>query len=182
MARHDSSISIQCDCGQAGFRADGKPILTATCYCDSCRKAGATLEGREGAPAVLRPDGGTDFVLYRKDRVRPEGTETLRDFRLGPDAHTRRVVASCCGAPMFLEFEQGHWLSLYRDRLAPKERPPVEMRTMTKDLGAAAANLDGSVPSAATQSPGFMWRLLTAWIAMGFRVPKVDYVKGALDG
>lgn len=174
--------SARCRCGQVSLEAVGAPILTAACYCDSCRKAAAEL-GHADAPPILRPDGGTDYVLCRKDRVRPaSGTDRLREFRLGADAKTRRIVAACCGSPMFLEFEHGHWLSLYRDRFAPQDRPPVEMRTMTKDLGPAAAALDPSIPSAATQSPAFMWKLLVAWAAMGFRDPKIDYVEGALDG
>lgn len=176
-------LAVQCRCGQATLEAAGRPILTATCFCDSCRKAAAQLEGRSGAPKILDADGGTDFVLYRKDRVGPSGgADRLREFRLGPDAHTRRVVAACCGSPMFLEFEHGHWLSLYRDRFAPEDRPPIQMRTMTRDLGSAAASLDASIPSAATQSPAFMWGLLSAWAAMGFRAPKIDYVEGSLDG
>jgi hypothetical protein len=175
--------AVRCRCGQVALEAAGPPILTAACYCDSCRKAAAELGGDVGEPPILRPDGGTDYVLYRKDRVRPaSGTDRLRNFRLGAEAKTRRIVASCCGSPMFLEFEHGHWLSLYRDRLPPEDRPPVQMRTMTKDLGSAAADLDRSIPSAATQSPAFMWKLLTAWAAMGFRDPKIDYVEGALDG
>lgn len=180
MTRDMNPVRVfRCRCGQATLEAAGPPILTAACYCDSCRKAAAEL----GAPSMLNAEGGTDYVLYRKDRVRPaSGTDRLREFRLGAEAKTRRIVASCCGSPMFLEFEHGHWLSLYRDRLAPEDRPPVQMRTMTKDLGPAAADLDHSIPSAATQSPAFMWKLLTAWAAMGFRDPKIDYVEGALDG
>jgi hypothetical protein len=26
-----------------------------------------------------------------------------------------------------------------------------------------------------------MWRLLAAWVAMGFRAPRIDYVHGILD-
>lgn len=184
MARdRNSTCVVQCRCGQVGLEATGAPILTAACYCDSCRRAAAEFGARPGDPPILRADGGTDYVLYRKDRVRPaSGTDRLREFRLGAGAKTRRIVAACCGSPMFLEFEHGHWLSLYRDRLAPEDRPPVQMRTMTKDLGPAAADLDPSIPSAATQSPAFMWKLLVAWAAMGFRDPKIDYVEGALDG
>ena len=45
------------------------PILTASCYCASCQEAGIRFEQLPFAPPVLNPDGGTDYVLYRKDRV-----------------------------------------------------------------------------------------------------------------
>lgn len=177
------TISARCRCGQVAMQIAGDPIITATCYCDSCRKAALILGARAGAPTIAHPDGGTDFVLYRKDRASPSsGVARLREFRLGPDAHSRRIVAACCASPMFMEFNAGHWLSVYRDRLAPEDRPPIETRTMLKDLDpAAAATLDGSVPSSPTQSPTFMWRLLKAWVAMGFKVPKIGYVNGTLD-
>ena len=38
------------------------------------------------------------------------GRHLLRD-----ESSTRRVVASCCASPMFLDFKKGHWLSVYRN-------------------------------------------------------------------
>ncbi len=130
---------------------------------------------------MLDADGGTAFVLQRKDRVAfTRGTDSLREFRLKPDSPTRRVVAACCNTPMFLEFSGGHWLSVYRDRLETAERPSIEIRTMTADRRASVEFTD-SLPSYRRHSAWFMWRLFVAWAAMGFRAPKLEYVKGAID-
>ena len=76
---------------------------------------------------------------------------------------------------MFLEFTNGHWLSLYSARVPSKDQPPLEMRTMTNDRR-AGVELDDTVPSIKTHSAKFMARLLGAWVAMGFRTPKIDFV------
>lgn len=157
---------LHCACERVRLEVDRAPILRAECHCTSCRTAGAALH-------TLEPNGGTRFVLYRKDRVRfVAGAELLREHRLTPTAKTRRVVASCCGTPVFLEFEKGHWLSLYAALWPAASRPAMEMRTMTRDLADPSA-LPADIPNSKTQSPGFMFKLLGAWIAMGFRVPKI---------
>jgi hypothetical protein len=172
----------RCACGQCELVLTGAPIVTAACYCTSCQTAGERLEHLPGGHAVLEADGSTGYVLQRKDRTScTTGGEVLKEFRLKPDSPTRRVVATCCGSPMFLEFSGGHWLSLYRDRLAPQDRPPIEMRTMTADRRAGVEFAD-TIPSYRKHSGRFMWRLLSAWAAMGFRAPKLDYVKGSIDG
>ncbi|WP_274629836.1 GFA family protein [Arvimicrobium flavum] len=169
-----------CGCGHTRIEARGAPIIAANCYCDSCRRAGHIFETLPGAPKVVDNDGGTPFILYRKDRVVvTNGRETLREHRIKPDSKTRRIVASCCNAPMFLEFTSGHWLSLYKGRFAPQDQPPVEIRTMTGDRQAGPDFSDG-VPSYKTHSVRFMWQLMKAWAAMGFRAPKVDGIKGEL--
>ena len=178
---HNQAIISRCRCGNVTLETTGRPIVACACYCTSCRTAGERLQSRAGASAVLEPDGGTEFVLFRKDRVRfVGGTDRLREFRLTPTAKTRRVIAACCDTPMFLEFHNGHWLSLYRKRLPAEARPPLELRTMTRDRRAGVEFRD-TLPSYATQSAGFMFRLLAAWVAMGFRAPSIDVVNGALD-
>ena len=97
-----------------------------------------------------------------------KGEALLREYRLKPESTTRRVLATCCNSAMFLEFDKGHWLSLYRNRFA-SGAPPIEVRTMTKDKRPDVEFVD-DVPSPATHSAGFMWKLLAAWVAMGFRV------------
>ena len=118
---------VSCACGQVQLELDRSPILTAECHCTSCRTAGAALQQLRAAPHVLEDNGGTRFVLYRKDRLRfTRGAELLKEHRLTPNARTRRVVASCCNTPVFLEFERGHWLSLYSHLWPANARPAAQ--------------------------------------------------------
>jgi len=170
-----------CQCEAVALEVSGQPILSAICHCESCQTAGERLEKRAGAPPVLGLHRGTAFMLFRKDRIRClRGEKHLAEFRLKRDSPTRRVVASCCNAPMFLEFTNGHWLSFYMDRFEPSDRSQPDLRTMTRDLAVPIEDDDG-VPAFTTHSARFMWKLLMAWVAMGFRAPKIDYVKGDLQ-
>jgi hypothetical protein len=164
---------LACACGAVGLDVEQTPIITTECHCNSCREAGTRL-GLAGVPAVLEDNGGTQYVLYRKDRIRfVSGMERLREFRLTPASKTRRVVATCCNTPVFLEFESGHWLSLYAGLWPQRAHPPMEIRTMTGDR-ADPSPLPQDVPHGTRQTLGFYARLLGAWIAMGFRSPKID--------
>ena len=84
------------------------------------------------------------------------------------------MYARCCNTAMFADFTRGHWLSVYRGRLADNV-PPATMRLMT------AARPQGVIlPDDMTNYPRysgkFMLKLLGAWAAMGFRRPAVDGV------
>ena len=173
-----SSLTASCRCGAVVLEAAGAPIVHAACYCASCQEAGRLLELLEGAPPILDADGGTDLVLYRKDRVRcVQGGERLQAHRLRPDSPTRRMVANCCNSAMFLDFTKGHWLSVYRARI-PDAVPPLDMRVMTANRREGVA-LPEDAPNYAAHSGKFMWRLLAAWIAMGFRRPEINWGKNS---
>lgn len=166
----DNSIAVACQCGKVVLGVAHSPILAASCYCGSCQQAGQQFEALSSATQVMDADGGTPIVLYRKDRVQCQtGKEYLAEFRLKPDSPTRRVVATCCNSPMFLDFTKGHWLSIYRKRLS-EGAPPMEMRIMTKDRRADVVLAD-DVPNHDGYPGKFMLRLILAWIAMGFRRP-----------
>jgi hypothetical protein len=153
----------------------GAPIVHTACYCASCQEAGRQIEQLPNASPVLDADGGTDFVLYRKDRVRcVQGGERMQAHRLKPESPTRRMVAACCNSAMLLDFTKGHWLTIYRARM-PESVPPLEMRVMTADRREGAV-LPQDAPNYATHSGKFMWKLLAAWVSMGFRIPKVEGV------
>ena len=148
-----------CSCGRVELEVLGEPIVATVCHCSSCREAGRRLGEMPGAAPVLDTEGGTPLVLYRKDRVRcTRGSELLAEHRLKAESPTRRVVATCCNAPMFLDFTKGHWISIYEGRLPA----------------------DG--PAAGRRSGLFVLRLMWAWAAMAFRTPKIDWVKGRIDG
>ena len=164
---------LACRCGRCRLALTGPPMIAVACCCDSCRKAAAQLEALPGGRPMLGPQGETGFVLYRKDRVRLPAPAQMRAHRLRPDAPTRRVVAACCNTPLFLEFQKGHWLSLYASLWPAGTAPAPQLRTMTADLPDRTA-LPDDIPNAKTQSPGFFWVLLKAWIAMGLRAPQLD--------
>ncbi len=65
---------------------------------------------------------------------------------------------------------------MYRARL-PGEMPPLDMRLMTADRPEGVV-LPGDVPNYPRHAGRFMWKLLTAWAAMGFRSPKLAGLEG----
>lgn len=172
---------LGCACGQVHLEVEGAPIVSTECCCNSCRAAGARIQTLPSAPRILGPIGATRFVLYRKDRVRfLAGTDHFKEFRLTPEAKTRRVVATCCNTPVFLEFQGGHWLSLYGCLWPAGTLPPLQLRTMTEDLP-PGTTLPDDIPNGKRQSVSFFAKLLGAWIAMGFRSPKITCVNGKLQ-
>ena len=159
------TMNLRCSCGAVEFEARGKPILTSICYCDDCQKASREIESLPRAPRILDKNGGTSYILYRKDRVAcVRGEQFLQEYRLAGESFTKRVVASCCNSAMFLDFEKGHWLSLYRDRFEG-HAPPLQMRVQTK-YKSGDANIPNDLPSSPGFSLGFIVRLLGAKIAM----------------
>ena len=167
-----------CQCGTVALAMAGKPIAAVTCYCHSCQAAGQTFDVPPGAPRTLEADGGTTYLLVRKDRIEwLSGTDQLDEHRLRPDSPTRRFVARCCNSPIALEFTKGHWLSVYSARIPAENRPATEMRTMIKERP-DGVELPDDIPNHAAPSGKLLWRLLKAWAAMGFRAPKVETTKG----
>ena len=98
---------------------------------------------------------------------------------MSEDSKTRRVVAICCNTPMFLEFTDGHWLSIYGGRWPETSLPALEIRTMTRDRP-EGVELPDDVPNPKTHTFSFYVKLFRAWAAMRFRVPKVEFVHGVL--
>jgi hypothetical protein len=143
-----------CHCGKLAIEFIGRPIVGAVCRCASCQEAGRQFQRSSVNGTILDGDGGTPAVLYRKDRATCiRGHDLLEEHRLRPASKTRRVVATCCGTPMFVDFMPGHWLSIYRARLnSDAPRKLIEARSI-----------------------GFMLKLFTSWTAMGFRSPKITW-------
>lgn len=172
---------LACLCGQVSVWVMGKPIISAECLCTDCQKAGKALQERPGAPPILDQNGATRYVLYRKDKVEfRTGHEKLKSHYSYSDSETRRVVASCCNTPMFLEFSNGHWLSVYGLLWSAGEIPPLEIRTMTRSRPENVV-LPNDVPNPKTHTLSFYIKLLGAWAAMRFQTPKLDFIVGKLD-
>jgi len=155
----------QCACGKIEFEAAGRPILSAACFCDDCQEGSRQIEALPGAPPVRDADGGTPYVLYRKDRFRcSRGGELLRELRLREGSPTKRVVASCCNSGMYVDFEKGHWLSIYRGRFVGPTIP-VEMHIQTR-FKPQYASASTEVPSYASFPVRLIVKLLLARLAM----------------
>ena len=160
-------VTARCSCGSVALEAIGDPITSVVCYCESCQEGSRQIEALPNGLPARGSDGGTAYVLYRKDRVEyPKGDRSLRGYKLRDESSTKRVVAACCSSPMFLDFEKGHWLSIYRTAL--RGNPPLEMRVHTKSKP-TGIDLPDDVPAYAGYSLGFMAKLFTAWIAMLLR-------------
>lgn len=174
MANPPCPSAAACQCGKTTLALRGAPILSTTCYCESCRTAARGFETDLHAPPMVKTDGGVDYTLYRKDRMKiADGAQNLREYRLKPDSPTRRVVASCCGSPMFVDFTPGSWVTVFRNRISGQP-PKSQMRVMTKDKP-DGVELSNDIPTYDTMPPGFMIKLLLSWAAMGFRRPKITW-------
>ena len=168
MPEPENRTTARCTCGSVELEAVGAPIASTVCYCESCQEGSRQIEALPNGRPVCDSDGGTAFVLYRKDRVeRSKGSQLLRGYKLKEESSTNRVVATCCNSAMFLDFGKGHWLSVYRAALRG-DVPPLEMRVHTKSRP-AGGDLPDDVPSYSGYSFKFMSKLFAAWIAMLLR-------------
>lgn len=160
------TLHTRCACGSVELQAAGAPILSAICYCDDCQEGARRIEVLPGAGKVLDPDGGSAYILFRKDRVRcAKGAALLTDTKLKDTSPTKRVIASCCNSALYLGFDDSkHWLSLYRARFE-EALPPVEMRICTKFKPAGVVFAD-DIPSYPMWPGKFVFKLLGARIAM----------------
>jgi len=161
--------SASCSCGSVEFEVFGSPITSVVCYCDDCQEGSRQIEALPGAPAVRDPDGGTAYVLYRKDRVEcTRGTSLLRSHKIREESATNRVIATCCNSAMAMQFDDAkHWVPMYRARLQG-DVPPLEMRICTK-FKPANVEVPGDVPSSSTFPLKFVAKLLASRIAMLLR-------------
>jgi hypothetical protein len=160
--------TARCACGSVELEASGTPMTSAVCYCDTCQEGSRQIEAMTNAPPVLGPDGGTAYVLYRKDRITcTTGAELLRGRKLEERSTTSRVVATCCNSAMFMRFDDAkHWVPVYRARFAG-DIPPVQWRICTK-FKPEHAVIPADAPSAEMYPGGFLWTLLSSKLAMVF--------------
>jgi|HubBroStandDraft_5_1064220.scaffolds.fasta_scaffold53700_2 hypothetical protein len=152
--------TIPCACGRVELETRGAPFMSAACYCDDCQEATRRIEALPGAKPVKGADGGTEYLLYRKDRVRySKGAELLQRQKLREGSPTNRWIATCCNSAMSLNFDDAkHWVDVYRIRLAG-EKPPLEMRVCTRFKPQGSVIAPG-VP----QYPGYPFKFIARLI------------------
>ena len=156
-----------CQCGNVAFEAIGSPITSVICCCDDCQEGSRQIEALPNAPGVQEPDGGTAYLLYRKDRFNCiRGDQLLQNLRLREKSPTKRVIARCCSSAMFLDFEKGHWFAVYRARLA--DAPPPQMRIQTR-FAPNGTEIRNDIPTYAAFPLRFMAKLVLARFDMLLR-------------
>jgi hypothetical protein len=157
-----------CSCGSVEIEALGAPIMSVVCYCDSCQEGSRQIEALTGAAPILGSDGGTAYILYRKDRIRySKGAELLKGYKVEEKSKTSRVVATCCNSAMVMRFDDAkHWVPMYRTRFQG-DVPPLQWRICTK-FKPENAVVPTDIPSSAMYPAGFVWKLLTSKLSMLF--------------
>ena len=125
--------TARCSCGSVEIEAFGTPMTSVVCYCDSCQKGSRQIEALTKAVPILDPDGGTAYILYRKDRITySKGAELLKGYKVEEKSATSRVVATCCNSAMVMRFDDAkHWVPIYRARFQG-DLPPLQWRICTK--------------------------------------------------
>lgn len=152
-----------CSCGSVELAAFGAPIVSAVCYCDDCQQGSREIEALPNAGPVRDPDGGTAYILYRKDRIEcAKGKALLKNYKIKESSVTNRVVATCCNSAVFMNFDKGpFWVSAYRARFRG-DVPPLQMRICTK-FKPDNVVLPNDLPS----YPGFPLRLMAKFLVSG---------------
>ena len=102
-SKGDVTRIASCSCGKVAIEAFGAPITSTVCYCDTCQEGSRQIESLPNAAPILSADGGTAYILYRKDRVKySKGEELLKGYKIDEESTTSRVVAH------MLQFRHGH--------------------------------------------------------------------------
>lgn len=162
----NTGITASCSCGTVELKAWGNPITSAVCYCEDCQKAADQIAALPQAAAVRDSDGGTAYILYRKDRIEcSKGSEVLKSYKLKETSVTNRMVATCCNSAMFVRFDRGpHWISAYRARFRGT-LPPLEARICTKTKPRDVV-LSDDLPNYPRYPTGLAVKLLASRVAM----------------
>ena len=145
----------------------GKPILCASCHCSDCYEGSRQIESLPNAAPILDSFGGTQHIVYRKDRVRYlKGTEFLKSLKVDEDSPAR-VYAACCNSYLLLDIPAPMPATpVFRGRFQG-EIPPLEMRINVKPKPDAAL-IPRDVPCYSSFPFRFIRRILAAKLAMVF--------------
>jgi hypothetical protein len=164
-----SHMTARCRCGGVEIEAIGAPIVSAVCYCADCQSGSRQIEELPNAGFVRDADGGTAYILFRKDRLNwSKSAALLKSYKIKTGSATNRVVATCCNSAMFMNFDKGpFWVSAYRARFQG-DLPPLEMRICTRSRPGGVA-ISADAPSYPGYPPALMMKLLKSGLAMWLR-------------
>jgi hypothetical protein len=161
-----STMMVNCVCGQVAVEAVGTPITSVSCYCDDCQEGARQIQSLPSAASIQDGDGGTAYLVYRKDRVRClKGASLLRHHKIRENSATNRVIATCCNSALYMNFDDSkHWIDVYRTR-CQGALPPVQMRICTRfrPEGRAVAT---DLPAYSRYPMSLLMKLLVAKVAM----------------
>ena len=159
-----------CFCGNVELAMTGQPITSIVCYCEDCQKGSAQIEALPNAQPVLSPDGGTEYLLYRKDRVRfLRGSGQVKSYKIRDNSATNRIVATCCNTAMLVKSDDWKpWVSVYRSRIRG-EPPSLKLRIHTR-FKPKDAQIPTDVPSYSTFPITLVMKLIATKVAMLLRL------------
>jgi hypothetical protein len=171
MTEKNPAYVARCQCGAVEISVWAQPMMVATCYCDDCQAAGQRHAALGGSAPMSIADGGTEFMVFRRDRVAcTRGADRLQATKLTSHTKTRRMIASCCSTPMYVTFDDKRpWVSAFRAPFGA-EVPPVEMRICTR-FRRSNEIVDDGVRSHPGYPPAMMMRILAALPFMVFSKP-----------
>jgi hypothetical protein len=160
------TATVSCACGNVAVEAIGTPITSVICYCDDCQEGARQIESLPNAVPVQDLDGGTGYVVYRKDRVRClKGASLLRHHKIRENSKTNRVIATCCNSALFLNFDDGkHWVDVYRSR-CQGDVLPVQMRICIK-FKPESCTIPTDVPHYSRYPISLVMKLIAAKVIM----------------
>jgi NAD(P)-dependent dehydrogenase (short-subunit alcohol dehydrogenase family) len=69
MMKNKPAHLAQCRCGAVEVSAWSEPLVVTACYCDDCQAASERLAASSKSPPLAGPDGGTEFMVFRRDRI-----------------------------------------------------------------------------------------------------------------
>ena len=157
---------VDCACGQVAVEAVGSPITSVICYCDDCQEGARQIQSLPHAASIQDGDGGTAYLVFRKDRVRClKGASLLRPHKIRGNSATNRLVATCCNSALFMNFDDSkHWVDIYRSR-CQGALPPVQMRVCTR-FRPDGRSIPTDVPGYSRYPVSLLMKLLVAKVAM----------------
>jgi hypothetical protein len=156
----------RCSCGCVELETMGKPIHSVSCHCSDCYNGSKLIEALPNATAILDSYGGTQHLVFRKDRFRyVKGTQFLKKLKVDADSPSR-VYASCCNSYLLIDLPNPMPAYPVNRNLFQGEIPPLEMRINAKFK--SADHVPNDVPSYRSFPFKFIRKIMGAMLAMIF--------------